>query len=105
MQDAAAAVHLYAVENTVSSAGLAIRHNRVDEAAGSIAAAEIRRRRDPVRLDDVQPHRVRVQRCSWIPLDENKDIAGHEPRFQGKLLQGFKIIQPERVAVLLFAAP
>ena len=99
------AVNLYAIENAVSSSGMTVWHNGIGEAAECVPAAKIRRSRNAVCFDNVQPHRIRIQRCCRVSLHQHKNIAGHQPRFQGKLLQRFKIVQTERVTVLLFAAP
>ena len=103
--DAAVFVDLHAVENAVTGAGLPIRNDGIHEAAVGVASAEVGRCGNAVCFNDVQPHRIGIQRRRRVTLHQDKHVSGHEPRFERELLQRHEVVQAERVAVLLFTAP
>jgi hypothetical protein len=77
----------------------------IHEAAVGVASAEVGRCGNAVCFNDVQPHRIGIQRRRRVTLHQDKHVSGHEPRFERELLQRHEVVQAERVAVLLFTAP
>ena len=102
---AAVFVDLDAIVDLVARARLTLWDHALYKPAYCPAAAIFRRRADAVGFHDMEPQGVGIERCRGVSLYQHEDIAAEKPGLQSELLQALEVIQPQRVAVLLFPGP